>query len=126
VIKWVEDKRPQRFGWAPGSYVFVCRGCKHNGGKDREIIGDKRAIMCADCAYALPDPVKVNPCAEVLPQAPKVAELNELRTTVEAAIDDLTSWLLDRITYKDQPFEDIDPHIDDVRTALQDALQKLP
>jgi len=25
-----------------------------NGGKDRTCIGDKRAIMCADCAYALP------------------------------------------------------------------------
>jgi hypothetical protein len=24
-------------------------------GKDRTCIGDKRAIMCADCAYALPD-----------------------------------------------------------------------
>lgn len=29
--------------------------CKHNGGKDRACIGDKRAIMCAECAYALPD-----------------------------------------------------------------------
>ncbi|TAI67714.1 hypothetical protein CWO89_01595 [Bradyrhizobium sp. Leo170] len=29
--------------------------CKHNGSKDRTCIGDKRAIMCADCAYALPD-----------------------------------------------------------------------
>ena len=38
---------------APGDYLFKCRDCKHNGGKDR--IGDKRAIMCADCAYALPD-----------------------------------------------------------------------
>jgi hypothetical protein len=36
----------------PGDYLFKCRDCKHNGGKDR--IGDKRAIMCADCAYALP------------------------------------------------------------------------
>ena len=36
-------------------YLFKCRDCKHNGGKDRTCIGDKRAIMCADCAYALPD-----------------------------------------------------------------------
>jgi hypothetical protein len=36
-------------------YLFKCRDCKHNGGKDRTRIGDKRAIMCADCAYALPD-----------------------------------------------------------------------
>jgi hypothetical protein len=24
------------------------------------VIGDKRAIMCADCAYALPDPAPVD------------------------------------------------------------------
>ena len=36
-------------------YLFKCRDCKHNGGKDRTCIGDKRAIMCADCAYTLPD-----------------------------------------------------------------------
>jgi len=40
---------------APGDYLFKCRDCKHNGGKDRACIGDKRAIMCAECAYALPD-----------------------------------------------------------------------
>jgi hypothetical protein len=40
---------------APGDYLFKCRDCKHNGGKDRTCIGDKRATMCADCAYALPD-----------------------------------------------------------------------
>ena len=28
-------------------YLFKCRDCKHNGGKDRTCIGDKRAIMCA-------------------------------------------------------------------------------
>ena len=39
---------------APGDYLFKCRDCKHNGGKDRTCIGDKRAIMCADCAYACP------------------------------------------------------------------------
>jgi hypothetical protein len=38
---------------APGE--FKCRDCKHNGGKDRTCIGDKRAVMCADCAYALPN-----------------------------------------------------------------------
>ena len=40
---------------APGDYLFKCRDCKHNGGKGRTCIGDKRAIMCADFAYALPD-----------------------------------------------------------------------
>jgi hypothetical protein len=54
-MEWVMEERPQRFRWAPGDYLFKCRDCKHNGGKDRTCIGDKRAIMCADCAYALPD-----------------------------------------------------------------------
>ena len=40
---------------APGDYLFKCHDCKHNAGKDRTCIGDKRAIMCADCAYALPE-----------------------------------------------------------------------
>jgi hypothetical protein len=30
----------------PGDYLFKCCDCKHNGGKDRTCIGDKRAIMC--------------------------------------------------------------------------------
>jgi hypothetical protein len=38
---------------APGNYLFKCHDCKHNAAKDRTCIGDKRAIMCADCA--LPD-----------------------------------------------------------------------
>ena len=49
------EERPQRFRWAPGDYLFKCCDCKHNGGKDRTCIGDKRAIMCAECVYALPD-----------------------------------------------------------------------
>lgn len=41
-----EDDRPQRLGWAPGGYVCLCRQC------ETHFIGDKRAIQCADCAYA--------------------------------------------------------------------------
>ena len=33
--------------------------CPNNGGKDRMCIVDKRATMCADYAYSLPDPVPV-------------------------------------------------------------------
>ena len=44
------DKRPQRYFWAPGAYVHQCRDCGCN------FCGDKRALMCADCAYAKPDP----------------------------------------------------------------------
>ena len=40
-----EDDRPKRKGWAPGNYFNKCRKC------ECEFIGDKRAWMCADCAY---------------------------------------------------------------------------
>lgn len=43
------DERPQRFGWAPGGYIRKCPLC------DTQFVGDKRAYMCAPCAYAKPD-----------------------------------------------------------------------
>lgn len=43
------DDRPHRFGWAPGSYTCKCGDC------GAQFIGEKRAFMCADCAYALTD-----------------------------------------------------------------------
>jgi hypothetical protein len=57
-----EDMRPQRYGWAPGGYLARCGGvgCKDKAPQDQLFIGDKRATMCADCAYALPDPVPVD------------------------------------------------------------------
>lgn len=57
-----EDMRPQRYGWAPGNYMCRCGGvgCKDKSREDQLFIGDKRATMCADCAYALPDPVPVD------------------------------------------------------------------
>lgn len=39
------DKRPQKGGWAPGMYTNICAVCRG------DFIGDKRAIICADCAY---------------------------------------------------------------------------
>ncbi len=39
------DKRTQKDGWAPGNYENKCFNCSDN------FIGDKRAIICADCAY---------------------------------------------------------------------------
>ena len=36
---------PPRGAWAPGDYTGKCMACK-----DR-YMGDKRAYMCADCAY---------------------------------------------------------------------------
>jgi hypothetical protein len=44
------DSRPMRHMWAPGGYVNKCPTC----GDD--FVGDKRAQICADCAYALPTP----------------------------------------------------------------------
>jgi hypothetical protein len=42
------DAAPPSIFRAPDDYLFNCRDCKHNGGKDRACIGDKRAIMCAE------------------------------------------------------------------------------
>ncbi len=39
------DKRKQKGGWAPGNYSHKCFNCNN------EFNGDKRAIICADCAY---------------------------------------------------------------------------
>lgn len=44
------DDRPQRGSWAPGTYCNNCPTCEQN------FIGDKRALSCADCAYAPPKP----------------------------------------------------------------------
>lgn len=40
------DTRPRKRGWAPGNYTAICSNCGKN------FIGDKRAIMCSECAYA--------------------------------------------------------------------------
>jgi hypothetical protein len=46
IPKRVErNDRPQRGAWAPGDYLCRCIRCKVT------FIGDKRAVMCADCAY---------------------------------------------------------------------------
>ena len=42
-----QDKRSQKGFWAPGDYYNQCRDCGDM------FIGDKRAIMCADCAYKM-------------------------------------------------------------------------
>lgn len=42
---WKNDDRPKKEGWAPGSYLNCCNKCADN------FIGDKRAWLCADCAY---------------------------------------------------------------------------
>lgn len=41
-----EDHRPPRGAWCDGEYMCVCINCKQG------FIGDKRAFICADCAYA--------------------------------------------------------------------------
>lgn len=44
-VEWKEDKSPQLGPWAPGDYCGVCYGCHE------KFVGDKRAMLCADCAY---------------------------------------------------------------------------
>jgi hypothetical protein len=39
------DKRPQLGSWAAGDYFNICNSC------GMDFIGDKRAMVCADCAY---------------------------------------------------------------------------
>ena len=57
VWEWMtDDKRPPRLGWAPGNYISKCHGAGCADKADKRFLGDKRAITCADCAYALPDP----------------------------------------------------------------------
>jgi hypothetical protein len=41
-----EDNRPQKYGWAHGNYKQTSCICKE------PFIGEKRAVMCADCAYS--------------------------------------------------------------------------
>jgi hypothetical protein len=60
-LKWKHDDRPQRHGWAPGEYVHSrCIGLLCRELEDSSFIGDKRAIICADCAYAMPDLAPTN------------------------------------------------------------------
>jgi hypothetical protein len=40
------DGRQPRRSWAPGGYLCLCRECEEH------FLGDKRALQCADCAYA--------------------------------------------------------------------------
>lgn len=41
-----QDDRPQRGWWAPGDYFNRCHRCQDY------FTGDKRAGICADCAYS--------------------------------------------------------------------------
>lgn len=42
-----ESKRPAKESWCPGEYFNKCCQC------NQYFIGDKRAMNCADCAYAV-------------------------------------------------------------------------
>ena len=62
MLSMRSDQRAQRYGWAPGDYFGRCHGagCEGKPFEEASFIGDKRATMCADCAYALPSPVPVD------------------------------------------------------------------
>ncbi|MCS3881190.1 hypothetical protein [Bradyrhizobium elkanii] len=71
IVRWKTDSRPQRHGWAPGEYIHArCVGQLCQELDDSSFIGAKRAIMCADCAYALPDPQS----EQVVDPAPKLTQ----------------------------------------------------
>jgi hypothetical protein len=80
------DLRPQRGGWAQGLYSCTCHKCS------KEFCGDKRAVTCADCAYAEPD---APPPAAFTPE--KIAELRKVKVipghvthiTLIAALDEI-------------------------------------
>lgn len=46
VKDYKTSDQPKRNGWAPGEYMNKCRKCEAG------FIGDKRAMTCAECAYA--------------------------------------------------------------------------
>ena len=41
-----KDERPARGGWASGNYYNKCLTCNEG------FLGDKRAKVCASCAYS--------------------------------------------------------------------------
>lgn len=41
-----EDHRAPKGGWCDGNYLCECFRCR------AKFIGDKRSLICADCAYA--------------------------------------------------------------------------
>ena len=45
MIDGERDHRQHKGAWAPGYYSHSCHKCK------TEFLGDKRAMICADCAY---------------------------------------------------------------------------
>jgi len=45
-VSFKTDTRPKKHGWAPGNYTCKCSEC------GCDFVGDKRATMCADCAYS--------------------------------------------------------------------------
>lgn len=45
VFDFIADQRPPRAGWATGPYTCQCCDCKEF------FLGDKRAWMCANCAW---------------------------------------------------------------------------
>jgi len=78
------DQRPQRFGWAPGSYLCHCSTCK------KKFVGDKRAITCAPCAYAAPDPSPEPSNDDVIGQLQRcISELHSIRIRIVEERDKL-------------------------------------
>jgi hypothetical protein len=122
-----DDKRPQRYGWAPGGYLQTCRTCNEH------YSGDKRATLCADCAYALPDPTP-NPLHTSLNLG---SEIDQLRAQLAKAISALRGnkrgiYTASKVKhaaiwrhYRDQGFPIISTWIDEAEEGESSSYEEL-
>jgi hypothetical protein len=99
-LRWKHDDRPQRYGWAPGEYIHGrCVGQLCRELEDSSFIGAKRAIICADCAYAMPDEVPA-PVKEKLDRKGLLLELQaalvDMDTMIHQGKDADESWTIFR------------------------------
>lgn len=89
---WKTDSRPPRKGWAPGEYISPCNTCKSS------FMGEKRAYMCADCAYANYD-------EEVAFEKQLDVDMLELKFAVESVVRIChkynAHWWVDPVTGED-------------------------
>lgn len=89
------DERPAKGRWARGGYQIPCGECH------RLYYGDKRSLICADCAYAAPIQTKPPTAfeafewlrAEALKNNPHAGVLRDELVRLNALRDALTTFL---------------------------------
>lgn len=84
------DQRPQRFAWAPGNYSCKCWTC------GKAFIGDKRAALCAPCAYNDAGVAQAVTRAETeIARWTRIAvDADECRETAEARVKEVQAELV--------------------------------